>query len=458
MKIKLAEVATAVGALNDITEYATIEITSVAFDSRDLKPGALFIPLVADNDGHDFLSSARENGAVATLWAQDHAASAPTDFPIVMVTDTLVGLQELARDYLAKMSPKVVAITGSNGKTTTKDLVASIGATQYNTIKTPENFNNEIGVPITILRMEKSTELLVVEMGMDHFGQLEFLSDLVKPDMAIITMIGEAHIEFFGTRDKIADAKMEIVSGLGDDGVLIYNGDEPLLNERAAKISQASTTFGLASDNNLYATEIITGDYATSFKTNVWPDLMFTIPVVGEYNVANALAALEVGAMLKISPENLQVALRNVVLTANRTQWLQAHNGVRILSDVYNSNPTAVKEVLKAFKDTKTTGKRAVVLGDMLELGDDSKKLHASLAASLNPTEIGEVFLMGPDMHALLSELKGKYDATNLHYYESLDKAPLIADLQATLAENDVVLLKGSHGVHLEQVVAALMQ
>ncbi|CAH0416632.1 UDP-N-acetylmuramoyl-tripeptide--D-alanyl-D-alanine ligase [Periweissella fabaria] len=458
MKIKLAEVATAVNALNDINEYANVEITSVAFDSRDLKPGALFIPLVADNDGHEFLANARTNGAVATLWAHDHADSAPVDFPTVLVEDTLVGLQELARDYLAKMSPKVVAITGSNGKTTTKDLIAAIGSTQYNTIKTPENFNNEIGVPITILRMEKSTELLVVEMGMDRFGQLEFLSDLVKPDMAVITMIGEAHIEFFKTRDHIADAKMEIVSGLQEAGLFVYNGDEPLLQERALKVQQAKETFGLTADNDIYATEIETGDYATSFVTNKWPDLTFTIPVVGEYNVANALAALAIGSQLKISPENLQVALRNVVLTANRTQWLKNHDDVRILSDVYNSNPTAVKEVVKVFKDTTTTGKRAVVLGDMLELGEDSRALHASLADSLNPTEIQEVFLMGPDMGALVDVLVDKYPKDQLHYYPELDKIQLIADLKATLASDDVVLLKGSHGIHLEQVLSALMQ
>lgn len=458
MKIKLAEVAVAVNALNDITEYGDVEITSVAFDSRDLKPGALFIPLVAENDGHEFLANARENGAVATLWANDHIASRPNDFPVVVVEDTLIGLQELARDYLAKMSPKVVAITGSNGKTTTKDLIAAIGSTQYNTIKTPENFNNEIGVPITILRMEKSTELLVVEMGMDRFGQLEFLSNLVKPDMAVITMIGEAHIEFFKTRARITDAKMEIVAGLNQAGLFIYNGDEPLLRERALNVKQAKQTFGLTNDNDLYATEIETGDYATSFKTNKWPDLTFTIPVVGEYNVANALAALAVGSELKISPENLQVALRNVILTANRTQWLKNHNDVRILSDVYNSNPTAVKEVVKAFKDTKTTGKRVVVLGDMLELGDDSKALHASLADSLNPAEIQEVFLMGKDMEALKDALADKYTQAQLHYYPSLDKEPLVNDLKATLASDDVILLKGSHGIHLEQVLSLLMQ
>lgn len=458
MKIKLAEVATAVNALNDIHEYATIEITSVAFDSRDLKPGALFIPLVAENDGHDFLASAQANGAVATLWAEDHKTSVPSDFPVVMVKDTLVGLQELARDYLAKMSPKVIAITGSNGKTTTKDLVAAVGSTQYNTIKTPENFNNEIGVPITILRMEKSTELLVVEMGMDRFGQLEFLSNLVQPDIAIITMIGEAHIEFFKTRAKIADAKMEITSGLANDGLFIYNGDEPLLTQRATTLRQTKETFGLLANNDLYATDIESGDYTTNFKTNKWPGLTFTIPVAGEYNVANALAALAVGIELKISPENLQIALRNVVLTANRTQWLQTHDGTRVLSDVYNSNPTAVKEVLKTFKTTATTGKRVVVLGDMLELGDDSQALHAQLAASLNPEEISEVFLMGPDMLALSDELQNKYPTDKLHYYPTLDKEPLVKDLQATLQPEDVVLLKASHGVHLEQVVTTLLQ
>lgn len=458
MKIKLSEVATAVQATNNITDYATVEISSVAFDSRDLKPGALFIPLVAENDGHDFFEDAKRNGATATLWAKDHIETAPKDFPVILVNDTLVGLQDLARFYLDKLNPKVIAVTGSNGKTTTKDLIAAVTSTQYNTIKTPENFNNEIGAPITILRMEKSTEVLVVELGMDRPGQLDFLSKLVKPDIAIITMIGEAHIEFFKTRDKIADAKLEITHGMKENGLFVYNGDEPLLKERAQSLNIAKKTFGLTSqDNDLYPHDIVPDDYATTFKTNQWPELMFTIPLLGEYNIENALAALIIGIELGISPENLQIALRNVPLTANRTQWMQMHSGTRVLSDVYNSNPTAAKEVLKAFSRVKTTGKRFVVLGDMLELGDDSLALHANLAKEIKENEIDGVYLVGEDVRALAQELK---TTTNIpvKVYNANDKQTLVADLALQLTANDIILLKASHGIHLEQVVHELMK
>ncbi|MDO4597278.1 MAG: UDP-N-acetylmuramoyl-tripeptide--D-alanyl-D-alanine ligase, partial [Ligilactobacillus agilis] len=247
MKMQLAEIARALGA-EVKAGYEDICITSVSFDSRTLEAGALFIPLVAGNDGHNFIQSAIEHGAVATLWQADHDLG-QVDLPQLVVADTLEALQALGRYYLDKINPKVVAITGSNGKTTTKDMVAAILGSQFNVQKTHANFNNQIGVPMTILGMEPNTEVLVVEMGMDHFGELDHLSRLAAPDVAVITMIGEAHIEFFGSRDKIADAKMEITHGLKEDGTLVYNGDEPLLRTRAEDLKQLTVTFG-RNDNN----------------------------------------------------------------------------------------------------------------------------------------------------------------------------------------------------------------
>ncbi len=231
MKMQLSEIARAL-EIEAKETWEDITITSVSFDSRQLEPGALFVPLIGEQDGHRYVQAALDNGASAVLWQADHPET-PTAIPALVVEDTLVALQALGRYYLQKINPKVVAVTGSNGKTTTKDMIAAVLSTQFNVQKTFANFNNEIGVPMTILSMEPNTEILVVEMGMDRFGQLDELSRLAQPDVAVITMIGEAHIEFFGTRDKIADAKMEIVNGLKEDGILIYNGDEPLLVERA---------------------------------------------------------------------------------------------------------------------------------------------------------------------------------------------------------------------------------
>lgn len=455
MKMQLSEIARAVSAQNDISEWQTVEISSVAFDSRELKPGALFVPLVGERDGHTFIDKAIENGAAATFWQADHG-DVPTDIPVIVVDDALKALQALSKHYLLKINPRVVAITGSNGKTTTKDMVASILATQFNVTKTQDNFNNEIGVPITILSMEPNTEMLVVEMGMDRSGQLDFLSRLVAPDIAIITMIGEAHIEFFGTRDKIADAKMEIVNGLKDDGLFIYDGDEPLLQERAKTVSQRQLTFGHSTEDNVNETAMTPTPVNTTFTTNLWPETTFEVPMIGDYNVNNALAALCVAKTYRITPEKAAAALLNLDLTRNRAEWVTGSQGEKILSDVYNSNPTAVKEVMAAFTKTPVDGRRLVVLGDMLELGEQSDTLHAGLSSAFDPALVAGVYLVGPHMHALYDKLEKNFDADQLHFYQVDELGTLSADLLATLTAKDAILIKGSHGIHLETVLASL--
>ncbi|KRM24480.1 UDP-N-acetylmuramoyl-tripeptide--D-alanyl-D-alanine ligase [Latilactobacillus graminis] len=453
MKMQLGEIARVTGANNDIEQWATIEVTSVAFDARQLNAGALFVPLAGARNGHDFVEQAFTNGAVATFWASDHADQ-PTDFPVLVVSDPLEAYQQLAMHYLQKINPKVVAITGSNGKTTTKDMTAAVLGSQYNIHKTQANFNNEIGVPQTILSMEANTEILVVEMGMDRPGQLTALSELTMPDVAVITMIGEAHIEFFKTRAKIADAKMEITDGLKEDGLLIYAGDEPLLNERIGPLTTA--TFGSSTTNDLYPLQVRAGETKTEFKLNAWPEITFTIPMMGTYNVNNALAAILVGQQFHIKPELMKKALAHFEVTRNRTEWLMGQTGARMLSDVYNSNPTAAKEVLHNFSHFETDGRRIAVLGDMLELGTASKKLHESLAQELDPTVIQEVFLYGDEIKPLYFSLQGRYEPEHLHYFNRYEQAELINSLQAMIQPADLIVLKASHGLHLENVVAAL--
>lgn len=456
MKMSLAEIAKAIQVQNDIADWQNLEVTSVAFDSRNLAVGALFIPLQGAQDGHQYVDSAFNNGAVASLWASDHELP-NTDQPLLVVDDPLLALQKLSQYYLRKINPFVVAVTGSNGKTTTKDLTAAVLATQMNVTKTNANFNNEIGVPITLLNMNPNTEAVVVEMGMDRPGQLDFLSKLATPDIAVITMIGEAHIEFFGTRDKIADAKMEITHGLKEDGTLVYNGDEPLLKERAAQIKQDRQTFGRELGNDLYAISVQATPDHVKFRVNEWPEMDFELPMGGEYNVNNALAAMLVGKLMHIKPENMQRALADVELTANRAEWIKGDAGEEILSDVYNSNPTAVKQVLKTLTGVKTSGRHVAVLGDMLELGDASAKLHADLAEAINHEQIDAVYLVGSEMDNLKARLLADgYPQADLHSYAADQLADLTNDLKATLTSNDVVLLKASHGIHLEKVLSQL--
>lgn len=454
MKMKLKEVYSALKI--NVDDVPDVDITGVCFDSRKAKEGDLFFPLKGERDGHEFIDSAISNGVSATVWQSDHEIP-NQEIPYVVVKDVSKAFETLAKYYLAKVNPKVVAVTGSNGKTTTKDMIAAILATDNNVAKTPMNFNNEIGVPFTILNMPINTEVLVVEMGMDRPGQIDHLSSLANPDISVITMIGEAHIEFFGTRDKIADAKMEIVDHLQEDGKFIYDGDEPLLTERAQKVEQRKSTFGKKDVNTLYATSIKAGKSTTLFKTNLWPDLEFDIPMMGEYNVKNALAAILVGQALHVKPEAMAKALADLYVTENRTEWLKAKNGADILSDVYNSNPTAAIEVLESLKKISTPGRKIVVLGDMLELGSASKHLHESLADHINTKDFAKVYLVGDEMKALKAKLDQKYADEDLTWYSKDQLTELTNDLEKEVNSSDTVLLKASHGIHLENVLSNLV-
>lgn len=459
MKMTIKEVLSALSIKDEFSdEDKLITVSNVCFDSRDAKKGSLFLPLNGQRDGHDFIESAISNGASASFWQRNHAVPSDIKIPLIMVDDVLEALQKLAKHYLNKVNPKVVAITGSNGKTTTKDMVASLLQTEMNVVYTHANFNNEIGVPVTVLNMETNTETLVIELGMDRPGQISRLSELVQPDVAVITMVGEAHIEFFGTRDKIADAKMEIVEHLREDGVFIYNGDDPLLIEKAKNVVQEKITFGFEESNDIFLTELDSQKEFSDFKTNIWPETTLHLPLMGEYNVHNALAALAVAKLFRINKLRVQEALKDFVPTKNRTEWKKSFNGADILSDVYNSNPTAVKDVLINIKKINNNGRKIAVLGDMLELGDKSQELHESLAEYLNPEDFEEVYLIGPDMNYLKQKLIKKYDTTNIKYFDKDQLTELAIAIKADLKPEDIIVLKASNGIHLNKVLEQIQE
>ena len=249
---------------------------------------------------------------------------------------------------------------------------------------------------------------------------------------------------------------MEIVNGLKEDGILIYNGDEPLLVERAAKIEQATFTFGNEPKDDLQGINVVSDATKSSFRVTLWPDENFTIPMIGAYNVKNALAALSVGKEFMIDVAQMAKALENFDLTKNRTEWRTGTNDFMILSDVYNSNPTAAKEVLQAFAEVKVAGKRIAVLGDMLELGENERQMHASLAEVIDPNKISEVYLCGPLMESLATALQAKFDVDQIHCYSPEQKEQLATDLLTKLTPDDAVLLKASHGIHLEEVLTKI--
>ena len=447
MKLTIKEIAQVLGISGIVDER---EISSVEFDSRKIEKDGLFVPLPGTRDGHDFVHAAKENGAIATLW-QKERANVPSDLVVLPVEDVTQAFQIIAQYYKQKIAPKTVAITGSNGKTTTKDMTASVLAQKYRTYKTQGNYNNDLGVPYTMLHMPDDTEVLILEMGMDHAGEIHFLSQLGQPDVAAITLIGEAHLENLGSRKNIAKAKMEIVDGLAQDGALFVPADEPLLTDLIAPISQEVQTFGLG-QGDLQAEIVNETSESTEFEIN---DASFIIPVLGGYNVKNALIAYGIGCYFGLSMEQIKNGLAQVELTKNRTQWLQAKNGAKLLSDVYNANPTAMRLVLESFGRLTLPGRRIAVLADMLELGPDSSAMHASMAEAI----VGFydfVYLYGGQMQALANRL------TELNvphaYFIPAQRQAFLEQVQKEIQPTDSVILKGSNGMQLSELVALLTE
>lgn len=453
MKLTFWETAEAVKAENDWKQWADFELTGLEFDSRLITAGNLFVPLKGANDGHSFISSAVEKGAGAAFWSR---ADEPVELPFLKVSDTLKAMQDLAVYYLKKMTPTVIAVTGSNGKTTTKDMTEAVLSQQFKTYKTQGNYNNDIGLPYTILHMPDETEKLILEMGMDHAHEIDFLSTLAQPDVAAITMIGEAHIENLGSRAGIAQAKMEITAGLDKSGLLLIPAEEPLLLPLINELPQTIKTFGWH-DADCQA-EIVTEQKEQSTFKIKGSNTLFTIPVPGKYNIGNALIAISIGQWFGLAEEKIQAGLANFKLTKNRTEWLKNQQSVEILSDVYNANPTAMNLVLDSFSQMATSGKRVAVLGDMLELGPDSAAMHASVSEHLNPKEIAEVLLYGTEMKALYNTLKKNYPENKVHYFTKEEKNSLIDTLQSILKAEDMVVIKGSNGMGLNEVVEQLMK
>ena len=452
MKLYLYEIAEVLSAKNDVTQFENVPLRNAEFDSRLIEPGGLFVPLKGARDGHDFIATAFTQGAAATLSERPVAEGA-----YILVDDVLTAFQRLAQYYLEKMQVDVLAVTGSNGKTTTKDMLAQLLATTYKTYKTQGNYNNEIGLPYTVLHMPEDTEKLVLEMGQDHLGDIHLLSELAKPKTGIVTLVGEAHLEFFGSRTEIAQGKMQIADGLRKDGLLIVPADK-IVNEFLPADCKL-VRFG--PDADIFLTRLEERKDSLSFECN-FLEQRIDLPVTGKYNATNAMIAAYTALQEGVSEAAIAQAFSELELTRNRTEWKKAGNGADILSDVYNANPTAMRLILETFSTIPANpgGRKLAVLADMKELGADSKSMHGSMITSLNPEIVTDLFLYGQDMEALYDYAKEIYPLGKVHYFIKNDEKDQFEQLTKAVREKltpaDQILLKGSNSMNLAKLVEDL--
>ena len=425
------------------------EITGIAIDSRKVKEGDLFIPFLGENvDGHNYIESAFEKGAAASLSLKEDFTS---DNNIIYVEDSYVAIQALAKHYLDSLNAKIIAITGSNGKTTTKDIITGLLETKFKVHKTQGNFNNELGVPITILAAPEDSEILVLEMGADGFGQLDFLSKLVEPDYTVITNIGESHIEFFGSREGIAKAKFEITNGMKKDGFFVYNGDEVLLKDLVDKSNIGATSCGENDYNNIILENYtITRDHI-DFKLNL-SDEKFTTKLKGKHNLFNIMFATATAEKLGLSIDEIRKAIEKTSeITHMRLESIPYGKDSLIINDAYNASPTSMKasvDVVNGFDDFDY---KTLVLGSMFELGSNEAQYHSEVGEyiSNNSKDIDLVISVG-DLAKNITDSITNSQIKKLHFSSNEEVSNYLKENKHT---NEVILLKASRSMKLESII-----
>lgn len=433
------------------------KIKGVCIDSRKVVAGNLYIPIRGVNhNGHVFVQQAIEHGAKAVLWER-REPNPPKDVVVILVEDTTKALQQLAKAYRHQLSMKVVGITGSNGKTSAKDILASVLSQHYITQKTMGNYNNEIGVPLTLLSFSEQIEAAVVEMGMENLGELSFLTRLVEPDIAIITNVGTAHLENLKTLENIAKAKVEIAEGLKAGGMLIYNGDQTLLRDavRAAQLPGdiAIRTFGMHEQNDYWIDKIRQKPEGLYFQVPQLDELPFFMDMIGSHQAYNATAALIAAKAWRVSVDEMRKGLAVIEKTGLRNELIICGKCL-ILNDAYKSNPQSTLAALDTMAAFALPYKIAV-LGDMLELGETSDWIHYDIGKQLASYHLDEVLTIG-DMSRYTAQ--GAFNTCEHTFVRHMtDKEELLAYLQPYRQKNCMILVKGSRGMQLDTLVDALV-
>ena len=425
-------------------------ITGVTTDSRAVSAGQLFIPLTGERfDGHAYIGSALSSGAAGCLTARTPETLLPGKL-YVQVADTRLALKALAAWYRSRFTLPVVQITGSAGKTTTKEMVAAVLSRRYDTLKTQANFNNDIGTPLTLLGLAPEHQAAVIETGMNHFGEIRYLGEMVRPDIAVITNVGDAHIENLGnTRQGILRAKCEIFQHLSPDGIAVLNGDDPLLNTVA--LPQTILRCGRGENCNVRVTDVddrgIEGIACTVTTDKASYRLATASP--GSFMIYPMAMAAAIGEALGLTGEEIAVGVAAYVPTGSRMHLIRLPEGRLLIDDCYNANPQAMEEALKLLAVTPAR-RRAAVLGDMGELGELTVSAHRAIGVLTGELHLDSVIAIGEKARDIASA------APNARWYASVDDAMPV--IRAAFTEGTAVLVKASHAMHFENIVKELEQ
>ena len=430
-------------------KYADVEFFGANNDTRVLQPGQLFIVLQGARDGHDFIPAAMEKGAAAVLCTRKVG-----DYPAIYVEDPRKALGDIARQELQRINAKVVAVTGSVGKSTTKEMIAAVLASSFKISKTPANHNNDIGMPMAILSMPLDTEVAVLEMGMNHFREIAYLSDIAHPDVAVIINIGTMHIEYLGSQIGIRQAKMEIVEGMSSNGMLLLNGDDTLLRYLDQKPQQRITYFGSSEGCQVRAFDVRQEGDKLCFRVEAGK-LSFPVELAleGEHFVGDAMAAICVGLKLAVPSERIAESLRSFQNMSGR-QEIYREGDYTIIKDCYNAGPESMAAALGVLGNRP--GRRIAVLGDMLELGDCAQAEHYKVGR-IAAEKADMVFAYGPYAGRVIDgTITGGMPDTMGRAFE--DREELVKALKRAAKPGDVLLFKASRGMHLELVLEAFLK
>ena len=425
-------------------KYADVEFFGANNDTRVLKPGQLFIVLQGARDGHDFIPAAMEKGAAAALCSKKVG-----DYPAIYVDDPRKALGDIARQELKRIKAKVVAVTGSVGKSTTKEMIAAVLSSTFKVSKTPANHNNDIGMPMAVLSMPLDTEVAVLEMGMNHFREIAYLSGIAHPDVAVIINIGTMHIEYLGSQLGIRKAKMEIVEGMSPNGMLLLNGDDTLLRCLDQKPQQRITYFGCSEGCDVQAVDVRQKGDRLRFRVAAGR-LSFPVELTleGEHYVGDAMAAVAVGLKLAVPSDRIVESLAAFQNISGRQEIFQA-GAYTIINDCYNAGPESMAAALGVLGNRP--GRRIAVLGDMLELGDCAQAEHYKVGR-IAAEKADMVFAYGPHASRVIDgTLTGGMPENMGRAFESREE--MTKALKRMAKPGDVLLFKASHGMHLELVL-----